>query len=88
MKLLILSLEKEYHLFIDNYFITLELLFELQEMGFTVTGTIRESRKELPLTVKLKKQRMAGDESEYYICNNFLLVLWKDKMIVIAISTA
>ena len=80
MKLLMLDLEmRGYHLFIDNYFTKLKLLFELQEIGFAITGTIRQSRKGLLITVILmKQQRMVEDESEYYMCTNPCVDFFKD----------
>ena len=55
VKTLLKGLEKKgYYIFMDNYFTMLKLLFELQELGFAMTETIRQSRKEMPLTDKKK----------------------------------
>ena len=36
--------DKNYHLFIDNYFVTIPLLRDLLQLGFGITGTVRKNR--------------------------------------------
>jgi hypothetical protein len=78
---------KNYHLFIDNYFVTIPLLRDLLQLGFGITGTVRKNRLKASSKIKKLDSTLQKGQWKYYTYDNFLLVFWRDKRLVSAIST-
>ena len=88
VKKLVEGLEyKNYHLFLDNYFVTIPLLQDLRGLGFGITGTVRKNRLKLCSGLKKLDQTMQKGESKFFTYDNFLLVFWRDRRILTAISS-
>ena len=67
-----------FFLFMDNWFSSIPLFRELQVMGFSACGTLRQNRKEFPGCLKGVQLREQG-ESAFSQCGDMVVVLWREK---------
>ena len=67
-----------FFLFMDNWFSSIPLFRELQVMGFSTCGTLRQNHKEFPGCLKGVQLREQG-ESAFAQCGDMVVVLWRDK---------
>ncbi|TBU20600.1 transposase IS4 [Hamiltosporidium tvaerminnensis] len=74
-----------YHIFTDRYYTSLPLAQELLKLNFNFTGTIQSNRKFLPDSIK--KPRFSENNTFACRSGNILLSAWKDKRIVLALSS-
>lgn len=81
-----------YSLFCDNLFTSFHLLTHFKQMGYDVTGTIRENRipKSCPIISKkaMKKKNRGEVASELDKQNGIILVRWVDNNVVTIASTS
>lgn len=70
-------LMKGYHLFIDNFFVSLGLAKWLHQQGTYMTGTCRKGRKGLPNA--LKSKRFQVGEKVYYKKGSTVLFAYREK---------
>ena len=79
---------KGHHLFLDNYFVTMDLLEKLKNDGFGVTATIRMNRTGLSKDLqKPNKKSLKPNSWKFYFWNDYLLLLWRDKRLVSCVSS-
>ncbi|XP_021377035.1 piggyBac transposable element-derived protein 4-like [Mizuhopecten yessoensis] len=78
-------LNKGYHLYMDNYFSSPQLFYELYLQATVACGTVRSNRRGIPQ--KLKSQRLT--KGEIFVVHNSTLVAVKyaDKKDVILLTT-
>lgn len=77
---------KGHHIYMDNYYSSVNLYTELARQGYGACGTIRSNRKHLPdFTTKIKR----GDPPRFFSSNNndLLAVLWQDVKKVHALTS-
>ncbi|TBU20030.1 transposase IS4 [Hamiltosporidium tvaerminnensis] len=74
-----------YHIFTDRYYTSLPLAQELLNLNIHFTGTIHSNRKFLPNSIK--KPRFSENNTFACRSGNILLSAWKDKRIVLALSS-
>ena len=74
-----------YHIFTDRYYTSLPLAQELLKLNIHFTGTIQSNRKFLPDSIK--KPRFSENNTFACRSGNILLSAWKDKRIVLALSS-
>ncbi|CAK1592870.1 unnamed protein product [Parnassius mnemosyne] len=75
---------KNHKVFFDNFFTSCNLLFDLRNLGYCATGTVRENRtKKCPLAAikEMKKKERAAFDYSFDINNELLLVRWKDNSV-------
>ncbi|XP_045477491.1 piggyBac transposable element-derived protein 3-like [Harmonia axyridis] len=81
-----------YQIYTDNLFTSFNLLTELKQRGYGVTGTVRENRvpKDCPITSKLdmKKKKRGSIESKISKDEGVILVRWTDNAPVTMASTS
>lgn len=90
VKKVVLYLMNEYinaghHLFIDNFYSSVDLVADLYNKSTFCTGTLRNNRKNNPKTVintKLKKGELCIQHK-----NNICVIKWMDKREILAISS-
>ncbi|XP_066928278.1 piggyBac transposable element-derived protein 4-like [Clytia hemisphaerica] len=79
-------LNKNHHVYFDNYFTTIHLMQDLASNSTFTCGTIRSDRGRFPASFTAKGKLERG-ESEFRCNNNNLAVRWKDKRDVYVVST-
>ena len=70
-------LDKAYHLYIDNFYTSLNLIQSLKDRGTYACGTIRTNRGKFPK--KFKEAKLDVGKSLYYEIDTIVAVHWKDK---------
>lgn len=63
----------------DNFFTNSRLAAKLLSKKTSLIGTIRANKKELPMFVKQKKDKMTRFSTLFYISDMFLLTVYKSK---------
>lgn len=63
----------------DNFFTSIPLAQKLLARKTTLVGTIRSNKRELPKSVKEKKDKMTLFSSDLYKSENFILTVYKSK---------
>ena len=79
-----------YHIIMDNYFISPALLMHLSATGVAATETVRANRMEnAPLgdMVKMNKEKGGSLDVVTGVSSNITAIRWKDNKVVNAIST-
>lgn len=81
-----------YEFFLDNLFIGFDLLTHMNNLGYGVTGTIRENRIPrdcpLPKKEKMKKAQRGSFENQLNKDDGIILIRWIDNSIVTMASTS
>ena len=77
--------EKYHHLFVDNYYTSIDLCKLMLEKKIYVTGTVRSNRRGLPLEIKQVLKR----KNEFIAsrCGQLLAINWVDRKQVRMLST-
>jgi hypothetical protein len=70
-------LNKDYRLYFDNFYTTVELMRHLSTQKTYACGTIRSNRKMLPPDIM--KEKMKKGEAKFWKWNDLTAVRWKDK---------
>ena len=78
-------LNKNHHVYFDNFFASIALLPDLSAKNTFCCGTIRQDRGRFP--ENLKKAKLQRGESVFISVNDLLAVHWKDKRDVFLVST-
>ena len=78
--------KKQYDLYTDRFYTSLPLADELDEIGFTVTGTILANKKGLPKVLKEKSKQKRGTVKAFRSGKKMALA-WTDKRKIIMLST-
>lgn len=78
-----------YHVYIDRYYHGVQLAEELLKKKCYVTGTIMSNRKNLPqeITAKNLKKMKSGDVKSFRKDDKLSMVAWRDKRVVLMLST-
>ena len=90
MRLMSPYFNRGYHLFVDNFYSSLILFKDLFDRGVLATGTILETRRSFPATLKNSKEWAKGKERGCmrWVRNPPCLVLqWVDNKVVSMITT-
>ena len=76
--------EKGYHLYLDRYYTSPKIFYDLYKLKIGATGTIQSNRKFLPPIVgrKLNKGQVVSFHED-----NLVVCKWKDKRDILMIST-
>ena len=88
-KLLVVQTSK-YHIFMEKYFTSPDLLRHLSAMGVAATGKVRANRMENVLLwdmVKMNKEKRGSSYVVTDVSSNINAVCWKNNKVVNAIST-
>ena len=67
-----------HHVFMDNFYTSVQLFKELEKRQIGASGTLRENRKDLPMSIRKPGKTKRGD-LKCYLSGNLLSFLWKDK---------
>ena len=78
-------LDKGYHIYMDNYYSSPELMEELYLRSTFSAGTCRSNRKSLPKSVTLAK--LKPGQSCFHRAGSLLCIKWCDKRSVLIVST-
>jgi len=78
-------LNKNHHVYQDNYFTSIPLLKDIAEKGTCCCGTIRSDRGKFP--DDFKKAKLERGQSIFLSDDNLLAVHWKDERDVFVLST-
>ena len=83
----ILDDPRKYHIYMDNFFNSYDLLIKLRDMGMKATGTVRKDRlRGCPLLpakdVDAKKNAFDRGFYDCYSDGNVVIVQWKDNKVV------
>jgi len=78
-------LDKNHHLFFDNFYSTVKLFQDLEDRATYSCGTIRSDRGRFPDS--FKNAKLQRGESKFIRCDNLVGVHWKDKRDVFVLST-
>jgi hypothetical protein len=70
-------LNKGYHVFVDNFFSSVQLALELFREGTYLTGTVRGNRRDLPNAIKTAK--LQPNTSLYFRRQELLTVAYREK---------
>jgi len=76
---------KNYMVFIDSYYTSMDLFKNLLSLGFGCTGTLRKNRKGLPK--KAISQKLEVGESRLLTFEKHTLYIWQDKRKMLLLST-
>lgn len=90
MKLMQPLLHQGYHLFVDNFYTSMQLVKDLFQLGVAVTGTVSENRKGFPETLKNGKQWAKKKERgamRWERVPPVLALQWKDNKVVSLLTT-
>ena len=77
-------LDKGYRLFIDNFFTSVQLVYDLLQKATYVCGTLRSNRVNLPTQLT---EKVGAGEAKFWNCDNLVVTHWKDKRDVFAMSS-
>lgn len=92
LKLATDTIPKDLILFINNYFTYIELAVTLKDRGITICGTIKPTRRDLPLLLIKMKQKYAKDIPYGVLAavvqDDVLIVAWQDNNLVLRLTTA
>nr|XP_039248883.1 piggyBac transposable element-derived protein 4-like [Styela clava] len=80
-------LDKGYHLYVDNFYISTELFRKLYENIVYACGTMRLGRKNFPSEVVLTKRTHTRGDSEWTMAHELLCQSWLDNRPVYFLST-
>ena len=69
---------KNYQVYFDNYFSSINLLIDLKENGILACGTLRSNRKGLPQTQIAEKNMHRGDYESRTSYKGITWIKWKD----------
>jgi hypothetical protein len=86
MELLEGYLDKNYTAFMDNFFSSIPLYFDLLNRSTYACGTVRPNRKYLPEGFG-EQQDMEPGEDEFWQSGNFVATIWQDKRSTSFLST-
>ena len=88
MELLELYLGKGHRVFTDNYYSSPKLFADLFKKNTYATGTVRQSRKQFPETLKGQHNKLDVGQYRFARCGQMTIVLWHDRRDVHVLSTA
>ena len=77
------GLQKNHHLFTDNWYSSVKLAEQLYQRGFYMTGTMRKSQN---APQELKTLKLQKNEAVFWHNKEVLFLAWKDRKLVCAIS--
>lgn len=80
-----------YVVFLDNLFLTIELVHTLLKIGFATMGTTRKNRQNFPprfIAAKQSNKQFTYGSYATELLNHALCFLWQDNALVIGITTA
>lgn len=78
---------KGMHVFTDRYYTSLELAKVLLGKKVHLTGTVNKNRKGLPKEIKMADKMKKGDVKAYRKDDKFSVLQWKDKRVVLMLTT-
>ena len=73
-------INKNHHVYFDNFFTSINLLLDLQRLGIYSNGTMRADRKGFPADLKkyIKKGLPERGQHVAVQCRNLVVTLWQD----------
>lgn len=76
-----------YKIFFDNFFTSYKLVLQLQKKSINSCGTVRQTRKFLPTSIKPDKKMKKGEYDWEISTDGILFMKWIDKRAVSALSS-
>ena len=71
------------HVYFDNFFTSYGLMKEMTDLGFHVTGTVRDNRTmNCPLTSMNEMKKKERGSMDYRSCDDISVVRWNDNAVV------
>ena len=77
-------LDKNFHVYFDNFYTSYKLVNDLKNKSTFSCGTIRVDRELFP--IELKKSKLEKNKSKFLNTRNIVAVQWKDKHDVYTVS--
>nr|XP_023016646.1 piggyBac transposable element-derived protein 4-like [Leptinotarsa decemlineata] len=78
---------KDYHIYFDNFFTTVNLVQTMYKRNIFCCGTVRVNRKNLPIHFQSDKSLSRGHSDWFSRRDMISCIKWKDKRVVTLLST-
>ena len=77
-------LDKGYRLFIDYFYTSVQLVYDMLQRATYVCGALRSNRVNFPPQLT---EKVGAGEAKFWNCDNLVVTHWKDKRDVFAMSS-